>query len=85
MELEPQIDLGITGAGDIDAILLLVIMSVLRCMWLWDNVLDSIQSFLSSKALKEQTILVTLETDLNAAADDMNFLVGLNGFSLNRR
>ena len=28
---------------------------------------------------------LTLETDLNAAANRMNFLVGLNGFSSNRR
>ena len=58
-------------------------------LWLWGNDLGSTPSLRAHSEdfpkQRKSRIFITLETDLNAAANRMNFLVGQNGFSSNRR
>ena len=70
------------GAGEIYAMLWCVCTAV--------AVGNDLGSTLSLRAHSEdfpkhRADPLTLETDLNAAANRMNFLVGQNGFSSNRR
>ena len=58
-------------------------------LWVWGNDLGSIPSLRAHSEdfpkHRKSRIFIPLETDLNAAANRMNFLVGQNEFSSNRR